>query len=314
MFAPLEGITDECYRLMMFKLFPEWDTMSCDFLRVPNPSPYLKKHIIKHYGNSIYNTKEFKDKNIYQILTSPGAYTEKTVKDIEELGFEWLDLNLGCPSRKVCGHKGGSYLLSDLPALREIIKTIRKNYNHTFTCKIRVGYQDDSNFEDIIKLLSDEGVDAIKIHARTRVELYKGIANWDYVKRAVELTDTPIIGNGDIWSSDDIKRYFEYTGCHSVMLGRGALKTPWLARDYKSGVQETYLSRAQDIKKYYEAFYQAVMDFKPDESTRIKRIKSVSRYLFDDLPDGETYRKRVLRAKTYNEQMIAVEELINSLT
>jgi tRNA-dihydrouridine synthase B len=314
MFAPLEGITDECYRLMMFKLYPEWDSMSCDFLRVPNPSPYPQKHIIKHYGRSIYEHNEYKNKNIYQILTSPGAYTQRTVNDIQELGFEWLDLNLGCPSKTVCKNKGGSFLLSDLTLLKPIIREIRENFKHTFTCKIRVGYQDDHNFEDIIKLLSDEGVDAIKIHARTRAELYKGTANWDYVKRAVELTDTPIIGNGDIWTTGDIKRYFEYTGCHSVMLGRGALKTPWLARDYKSGKTETPLERAIEIKRYYEAFYKETLDFKPDESTRIKRIKSVSRYLFEDLENGDAFRRRVLLAKSFTEQMNSVNDLISSLS
>lgn len=310
MFAPMEGITDECYRKTILKLYPEWDTMSCDFLRVPNPSPYPKKHILKHYGKEIYAHPESRAKTVYQILTSPGAYTAKTVEDIANLGFKWLDLNLGCPSKTVCKNKGGSYLLSDLPNLKIILKEIRDNFPHTFTCKIRVGYEDDTKFEDALRLLEDSGVDAIKIHGRTRSELYRGVANWDYIKRAVKVVNIPIIGNGDIWSTSDIERYFDYTNCHSIMLGRPALKTPWLAKLFKQGEEDSLSLRAKEIKRYFEHFYEEAKNYHDEEFTRIKRIKSITRYLFDDFPEGDSYKKRVLLAKDFTTQISAVDDLL----
>lgn len=313
MFAPMEGITDECYRKTILKLYPEWDTMSCDFLRVPNPSPYPKKHILKHYGKDIYKNLELRKKTIYQILTSPGAYTERTVKDINSMGFEWIDLNLGCPSKTVCKNKGGSYLLSDLPSLKVILKEIRYNFPHTFTCKIRVGYEDDSQFENVLKLLEDSGVDAIKIHARTRTQLYKGVANWDYVKRAVSISNIPIIGNGDIWNKADIERYFDYTNCHSIMLGRPALKTPWLAKLYRNNIEEDLKLRALEIKSYFEQFYLETGNYHDLEASRIKRIKSITRYLFDDFEEGDLVKRKILLAKDFQTQILAVDDLINSL-
>lgn len=314
MFAPMEGITDEYYRNVVSRLYPEWDTFSCDFLRVPTTAPYPKKHVIKHYGKELIENNEIKNKTIYQILTSPGAFTVDTVKTIEELEVKWLDLNLGCPSKTVCRNKGGSFLLSELSELQKIIRTIRQNYKYTFTCKIRVGYRDDSNFENILKLLQDEGVDAIKIHARTRDELYKGVANWDYVKRAVELVNTPIIGNGDIWNVEDIKKYFEYTGCHSIMLARSALKTPWLAKLYKEEIEETPKFRTKMMIEYFKEFYEETKK-QPNliESSRIKRIKSVCRYIFDDLPEGEIYRRKVLLSKSFDEQISHLQELLKKL-
>lgn len=313
MFAPLEGITDENYRELICALYPDWDTVSCDFLRVPNPSPYPQKHIIKHFGKSIYNNPKLMEKTIYQILTSPGAYTEKTVTDIKELGFKWIDLNLGCPSKTVCKHKGGSYLLSELGELQKIIRTIRQTFPHTFTCKIRVGYKDDSNFEHILKLIEDEGVDAVTIHARTRDELYKGVANWEYVKKAVELIDIPVIGNGDIWSTQDIKKYYEFTGCHSVMLGRSAMKTPWLAKLYKENIEETPKMRIEEIQKYYTALFNILNQKDIPEVRIIKKIKALSRYLFDDFPMGDQFKRKVLLAKNFSEQLDAVYELKKSL-
>lgn len=313
MFAPLEGITDEHYRQVIYELYPEWDTQSCDFLRVPTPSPYPKKHIIKHFGKEIYAGGELKDKTIYQILTSPGAYTQKTVEDILELGFNWIDLNLGCPSKTVCRHHGGSFLLSELNELRPIIQIIRKSFPHTFTAKIRVGYKDDTNFENILKLLEEEGVDAIVIHARTRDELYKGVAKWDYVRQAVKAVNIPIVGNGDIWSTEDIHRYFDYTGCHSVMLGRSAMKTPWLARLYKENQQDTVATRVFEINRYYQSLFQVFTEVTQlEESSAIKRIKALSRYLYDDFENGEDLKRRILRAKSFQEQMDVLEELKSS--
>jgi tRNA-dihydrouridine synthase len=303
MFAPMEGITDEYYRNVVGKLYPEWDTYSCDFLRVPTPNPYPRKHIEKHYGKSILTNQALREKTIYQILTSPGAHTKETVQTISELGIDWLDLNLGCPSKTVCKHRGGSYLLSDLEELKRIVRVVRDNFDKTFTCKIRVGYRDDQNFENILKLLEDEGVDAIKIHARTRDELYKGVAKWEYVKRAVQLVKTPIIGNGDIWTTDDIHKYFDYTDCHSVMLARPALKTPWLAKLYQQGIEETPLLRVQYMIEYFETFYKETEKQNLIEASRIKRIKSVCRYLFDDLPDGAHYKRKFLLSKSFEDQM-----------
>jgi len=303
MFAPMEGITDEYYRNVVGMLYPEWDTYSCDFLRVPTPSTYPIKHIRKHLGESILNNSELFNKTIYQILTSPNAHTVETVRSIEMIGSHWLDLNLGCPSKTVCKNQGGSFLLSDLPLLKSIIKEIRNNFSKTFTCKIRVGYRDDKSFIDILKLLEDEGVDAITIHARTRDELYKGVAKWDYVKTAVKAVSIPIIGNGDIWNTEDIKRYYEYTECHSIMLARSALKTPWLAKLYKKDLIDNEESRMFELENYFIHFYQETLKQDLPEESRIKRLKSVCRYLFDDLPNGIAIKKHFLLSKSFEDQM-----------
>ena len=124
MFAPMEGATDEYYRNVIHALYPEWDTYSCDFLRVPSTNPYPLKHIKKHYGESFLNSEKLKSKTIYQILTSPNAYTKETVIGISQLGVDWIDLNLGCPSKTVCKNKGGSYLLDHHQELKIILKEI----------------------------------------------------------------------------------------------------------------------------------------------------------------------------------------------
>lgn len=309
-FAPMEGVTDIHYRNVITQNYPEWDFVATDFLRIPTVGMYPDKHILKHYGKSAYSDEKVKSKTLYQILTSDLALTAEHVQRIQALGFKWLDLNLGCPSKTVCKNKGGSFLLSELDILRQIIKEIRSNFDYTFTAKIRVGYRDDTNFEKILKLLEEEGVDAITIHARTRDQLYKGVANWDYVKQAVKITNVPIVGNGDIWTVEDINRYFDYTNAHSVMIARGALKTPWLARNFKMDLKiEDPFSRIEEMKKYYYFYYKQLEGRPGDELGKIRRLKAVSRYIFDDLPNAVEIKKKFLLTKSKDQMFEVINEL-----
>lgn len=307
-FAPMEGVTDFHYRETIQDLYPEWDYVATDFLRIPSVGVFKKKHFIEHVGVDIYQTEKMQN-TVFQILASERSLLNEHLPFIDELDIKWLDLNLGCPSKTVCKNKGGSYLLSDLPILKNIIKTIRSNYKGHFTAKIRVGYEDDSKFEDVLKLLQDEGVEAITIHARTRNELYKGVANWDYVKQAVKICNVPVIGNGDIWTIEDIHRYYDYTGAHSVMIARGALKTPWLAKLYYNDQTDDLTERSKFIKTYFDMLYTKTFSLYDDEKVRIKRLKAVARYIFEPYPEDLNVKRSFLLSKSYEEMKEALEKI-----
>lgn len=309
-FAPMEGITDPLYRETILKLYPEWDFYFTDFLRIPSTAVFPDRVILSHFGETIYKDINFKDKTVYQILTSDNSLTEESVQRISDLGFKWLDLNLGCPSKTVCKNGGGSFILSDLNLLRSIIKKIRTNYPHFFSTKIRLGYEDSSSFDKIIELLNEEGVDAITVHARTRAELYHGTANWSFVKRAVELSSVPIIGNGDIWTLEDIDRYFEYTKCHSVMLARPALKTPWIAKLRKDGkTSESMEERIEHIKEYYFCYLENLLKENILEEHILKRLKSISRYIFEGIENEAVIKRKFLLSHSLAE----LTQILNTL-
>jgi tRNA-dihydrouridine synthase len=309
LFAPMEGITDEPYRIAMLKTFPEWDHFFTDFLRVPTVGKVNEKLIMDHYGERIYQNTAWRAKNSFQILTTARAQTQAVVEIIEGLKFDHLDLNLGCPSKKVNSHFGGAYLLSNHKELSNILKTIRNNFTGHFSVKMRIGYRDDANFSESLKLIEDHGVEAITLHARTRDQLYKGTADWNYIKKAAEQVKIPLIGNGDIWIAEDIENIFESTKCHSVMFGRSALKTPWLAKIYKEyisedgHIDETFL--LYERKKYLELYFDALLaEYKElgwSDSLILKRFKSFSRNLFDDYDDFETVRGNFLRSESLDQ-------------
>jgi tRNA-dihydrouridine synthase len=217
---------------------------------------------------------------MFQILTSPNAHTEELVRQLQELSLPWLDLNIGCPSNTVCKNQGGSHLLKDLMTLKKIIKLIRTHFRGRFSCKVRIGYSNTDLFEELIKMLNDEGVELITVHARTREDLYKNPARWEFITQAVKFSQVPIIGNGDIWETHDISRMLETTGCHGVMIARGALKTPWMARDYK---KKMLSPRLEELKVFYTYYQTQLVSNGITQRGLLKQKKSLSRFIFDDI-------------------------------
>jgi tRNA-dihydrouridine synthase len=176
---------------------------------------------------------------------------------------------------------------------------------------MRIGYRNDENFSDSLKLIQDEGVEAITLHARTRDQLYKGVADWSYIKKAVEEVKVPLIGNGDVWIAEDIEKVFKETKCHSVMFGRSALKTPWLAKIYKDylddggHIDDTYLlyQRKNYLELYFEALLTEYREVGWADNLILKRFKSFSRNLYDDYEDFETIRGTFLRSESLTEYL-----------
>jgi tRNA-dihydrouridine synthase B len=299
-FAPMEGVTDALYREVIHTLWPEWDYYCTDFLRIPKHGNYPKHLVFDHFGKGNYERMEERKKTGYQILSTDEVDDSLVLGFIQELEIPHLDLNLGCPSKKVNSHRGGAYLLSDPEALSTLVSRIRRQFKGFFTVKIRVGLKDDTRFEDNLLLLQDLGVDAITIHARTRDQLYQGRADWKYIKRAVEICSVPIIGNGDVWTVDDIDEMFSTTGCHGIMIGRGALKTPWLATLYRQRLSHNEAQllslRVAFLQEYFEGLEKAYRKIDFTQEQILKRFKSYSRYLFDDFPNFEIVRGRFLRS------------------
>ena len=304
-FAPMEGITDGSYRYTVNQLFPEWDFYATDFLRIPRHGAYSTKKILEHFDPRIYQDHQLKKRTLFQILTARTAATAETVRFIDELKFERLDLNLGCPSKRVNGHGGGAWLLTEMDTLQTIVHTVRKHFQGIFTAKIRLGFKDHSPFLECLKIFEGEGVDAVTIHARTAAQLYRGEANWRFIEKAVRHSPLPIVGNGDVQSLQNIKQMFDQTGCCGVMVGRGAIKTPWLAtwwREYGPDAdhieeEDLLFERRNQIELFLYTLEKEYRKKTNNESFILKRFKAFSRYLFEDFAQPEEVRRRFLHAQ-----------------
>jgi len=149
-----------------------------------------------------------------------------------------IDINMGCPVRKVVNRCAGAALLTNVPLLAEIVKRMADVSSVPVTAKIRLGWDGESrNVVDVSRSLEQSGAQAVAIHARTRAEKFEGHAHWDMIAAVREAVGIPVIGNGDVRSAEDAARMLETTGCDGVMLGRAAFGDPWVFRRIKARME-----------------------------------------------------------------------------
>ena len=164
--------------------------------------------------------------------SDPNAMAEAAALITEHYQPEFIDINFGCPVKKVVQRNGGSGCLRDMDLVDRIIRAVVGATHLPVTVKTRSGWSEDSRDPVTIALrMQDAGAKAFTLHARTRTQMFAGKANWDEIARVVEALDIPVIGNGDLESAADIVRLREHTGCAGAMIGRGAFGNPWMFRD-----------------------------------------------------------------------------------
>lgn len=190
-----------------------------------------------------------------QLFGNDGDTLAEAARIMEDHGPDIIDLNLGCPAKKIVNDGGGSALLTDEIKLANILRKMRKAIRGIFTIKIRAGWDEKSkNALDIAKMAEDEGIDAIALHARTRAQGYSGKSDWTFIRHLKDTVKIPIIGNGDVKIAEDAHRMILETGCDAVMTGRGAFETPWIFENFIKSVENVpdKNQRRQMILKQYE--------------------------------------------------------------
>ena len=164
-----------------------------------------------------------------QLFGSDPKIMSEMAKMIEELPFQILDINMGCPVPKVVRNGEGSALMKNPKLVHEIVSAVSKAIEKPVTVKIRKGFDDDHvNAVEIAKIIEDAGGAAVAVHGRTREQYYSGKADWDIIRQVKEAVSIPVIGNGDVVDAASAEALVEQTGCDGIMIGRGAEGNPWI--------------------------------------------------------------------------------------
>ena len=243
---------------------------------------------------------------------------------VAETGFDTVDLNLGCPAKRVVGCNGGSGLLRDLPRIGEIFRAVRKAVTIPFTVKFRMGWNDSQIVcVELARMAEAEGLDGVALHARTREQGYSGQAQWRWIAEVKQAVKVPVTGNGDVRTPEDAAAMVAETGCDAVMIGRAAPANPWIFRQIAqytaTGIYDrpTVEDRYNMIRAYFEmllAEAEATKELPRDArmGDPVGKMKQFATWFTHGVPGGAKLRASIYHARTGPDVLGEVERFFSA--
>jgi tRNA-dihydrouridine synthase B len=289
--APMAGVTDTVFRRMIRSLggcgliMTEFTSAECITRNAARTSRYLFFEPDEHPITG-------------QLFGADPNVMARAAGMVEELGFDIVDINLGCPAKKVV-KCGGSGLLRDLKALEQVLRAVRSAVSIPLTIKIRAGWDENTIVAvEVARMAEQIGIEAIAVHPRTRLQVYTGRANWNIIRDVKQAVRMPVIGNGDINSPQDAMRMLQETGCDAVMIGRAASTNPWIFRQIMQHVETGHFDEPSELDRYrlLSTYFRNLVDTEwPDA---IGKMKQFACWFTHGVRNGSELRRDVHTART----------------
>ncbi|MDY3883864.1 tRNA dihydrouridine synthase DusB [Porphyromonas somerae] len=305
--APMEDVTDASFRLLAREFGASivvTEFVNADAIIRSIPST-LRKMVVADEERPV----------AIQLYGRDATTMAEAAKVAEEASPELIDLNFGCPVKKVAGKGAGAGMLRDIPLMLEIIRSVANAVELPVTVKTRLGWDNDHIIiEELAEQIQDAGAQALTIHGRTRSQMYKGEADWEPIARVKQNPNItiPIIGNGDVTSGEIALERFETTGVDAVMVGRGAIGQPWIFEEMRAVLD------GKEVPQHPTEWYVEVLKRMLHESiakcqNELKGILHFRRHLaitplFKGIPDFKSHRVAMLRTNTEAELLQLIDQ------
>ncbi len=313
--APMEGITNPTFRRFMAE-GGGIGLLCTEFIRITQQAP-CSKQIARQVQRPLGVPLSV------QVMGNDATQMAEAAAIVSDAGADVVDINLGCPMPRVVRKGVGSAMLKDPVILRRVLEQMRAKTPGLLSAKIRAGFDDASGVIATAKLIEAVGVDFITVHPRRRCDFYQGVADWRIIATLVQELNIPVIGNGDVWYAADALRMQRETGCHAVMIGRPALRNPWIFQ------QVEQLHRGLDpvapdgamvvdhllaIKRCYENGF-AERSSRKSKAARnlIGPMKELLHWLGRAVDDRRDFQRRVLRLGSVDELLAESERTLCKL-
>ena len=330
--APMAGVTDTVFRRFIRNASFVRDPQS--IMSAPDHGPALPSAESSGCGllmteftsaDGLFRTREKKRKRYLhfyedehpisaQLFGSDPYTLAEAAKIVEDAGFDLVDLNLGCPAKRVVKCNGGSGLLKDLPVIRRIFESVRAAVKIPFTVKFRLGWNDDNIVcVELARMAEDCGLNALALHARTREQGYSGNARWEWIAAVKDAVKVPVIGNGDIRTPEDAVAMVAQTNCDGVMIGRTAASNPWIFRQIRQHAdtgrydQPGEADRYQMIRTYFQMLVEEEMH------GTAGKMKQFVAWFTHGVVGGSALRKAVYSANDGPQILASVDRFFDEL-
>jgi len=308
--APMAGTSDKPFRMICREQGAALTT---------SEMVVMQKHLLN--TNKSKHRLDFRSEQSpisIQIAGSESQELAESAKQALEFGADIIDINMGCPAKKVCNKAAGSALMQNEKLVEDIIKSVVNAVNIPVTLKMRTGWNEENkNAPTIAKIAEDNGIKMLAIHGRTRSQKYNGNAEYDTVKKIKGIVSIPVVANGDITSAEKAKKVLDYTGADAVMLGRATQGNPWLVGQINNYITTGKTSKAPSLDKKISLILRHILqihDFyghKMGTQLSRKHIFWYSMHL--DQKKGSAFWPNINRVSDHSEQYLKFHDFLYSI-
>ena len=304
--APMQDVTDLAFWRLM-NTYGGADIYYTEYFRVHSTSclekPILKSIVENPTGRPV----------VAQMIGNDIPSLVRTVKELQQYPVAAIDLNLGCPAPVVYRKCAGGGLLREPQRIDAILGALREAITGNFTVKTRLGFDSADRFDELLEIFARHAIDLLTVHGRTVKEMYRSEVHYDFIARAVDAVRFPVLANGNVYSASKAAAVLQETGARGLMIGRGAIRNPWIFLQIRQKQQEQplFLPRGRDVLNYLRALYEAVKHPEMREVAHVQKMKKYLNYIGLGVEPTGQFLHQIRRVTSEKEFFRLCEEFLS---